>query len=212
MKKKTKLIMFDYDGVLINSNHLPKIYYDELAEILGTRRFQSVEECREFLEADVHLSLQRLGVTTPEQMKIAMELFRKHDDRWKNLELFPQVKEMLEVLKQQGYTLAIVSNNHQETIVHDLKKNNVFHYFDHVLDITHGRKPEITQIVKCLKLTGALPEEAVLIDDMDGGLIAAKKAKLKKAIGVSYGFQLPQRLHMADIIVDHPLQILEVIE
>lgn len=210
--KKTKVIMFDYDGVLINSNHLPKVYYDELAALLGTRRFQSVEECREYLEADVHTSLRRLGVTTPEQMKIAMELFRKHDDRWKNLELFPNVRELLQELKQKGYILAIVSNNHQETIVHDLKKNNVLDYFDHVLDITHGRKPEIAQIVQCLKLTNALPEEAVLIDDMDGGLIAAKKAKLKKAIGVSYGFQLPYRLHMADIIVNNPLQILEVIE
>jgi hypothetical protein len=51
-----------------------------------------------------------------------------------------------------------------------------------------------------------------MVDDMDGGITAAKNAKLKKAIGVSYGFQLPYRLKDADIIVDSPMKILEAIE
>ncbi len=61
-------------------------------------------------------------------------------------------------------------------------------------------------------ITASSSEEAVMIDDMDGGIIAAKNANLKKAIGVSYGFQLPYRLHMADVIIDHPSKIIEAIE
>ncbi len=211
-QKKTKLVMFDYDGVLMDSNHLPKLFYDDLAKILGTKRFTSVEETREYLEVSVHDTLKKLGVDTPEKTAIAMKLFRSYDDRWKNLNLFPHVKEMLKALKEQGYTLAIVSNNLSEVIEYDLKRNDVHHYFDHIIDIKVGRKPETDQIIHCLKITGTLPEEAVMIDDMDGGIIAAKNAKLKKAIGVSYGYQRKERLHMADVIVDHPKQIIDAVK
>ncbi len=212
MKSKTKLVMFDYDGVLIDSTHLPRVYYDQLSEVLGTRKFQTHDECREFLEANVKDSLRRLGVTTPEQMKIAMELFHKNDELWKNLDLFPGVREMLVTLKDRGYTLAIVSNNHAETIKHDLKKHDVLHFFDHVIDKQHGYKPAPDQILHCLKMTGIRAEEAVMIDDMDGGIIAGRKANLKKVIGVSYGYQLPYRLRDADIIVNTPAEILHAIE
>ena len=211
-QKKTKLIMFDYDGVLMDSNHLPKLYYDDLAKVLGTKRFTSVEETREYLEVSVHDTLQKLGVDTPEKKEIAMKLFRSYDDKWKNLNLFPHVREMLKALKEHGYILAIVSNNLFEVIEHDLKKNDVHHYFDHIIDIKFGRKPETDQIIHCLKITGTLPEEAVMVDDMDGGIIAAKNAKLKKAIGVRYGYQLRERLHMADVIVDHPTQIIDAVK
>lgn len=210
--EKTKLVMFDYDGVLIDSTHLPRIYYNELATLLGTRKFETHDECREFLEANVKDSLKRLGVVTPEHMKIAMDLFHKNDKKWKNLTLFPGVKEMLLVLKERGYTLAIVSNNHAETIRHDLKKNNVLGFFDHVIDKEYGYKPAPNQILHCLKITETRPEQAVMIDDMDGGIIAGRNAKLKKVIGVSYGYQLPYRLRHADIIVDSPEEILSVVE
>lgn len=212
MKPKTKLVMFDYDGVLIDSTHLPRVYYNQLSEVLGTRKFQTHDECREFLEANVKDSLRRLGVTTPEQMKIAMELFHKNDEMWKNLDLFPGVREMLAALKERGYTLAIISNNYAETIKHDLKKHNVLDFFDHVIDTQYGHKPAPDQILHCLKITGIRPEEAVMVDDMDGGIIAGRKAKLKKVIGVSYGFQLPYRLRDADIIVDSPKEIVHVVE
>lgn len=211
-QKKTKLVMFDYDGVLIDSNHLPKLYYDDLAAVLGTKRFASVEETREYLEVSVHDTLKKLGVNTPEKKEIAMKLFRSYDDKWKNLALFPAVREMLKTLKEQGYILAIVSNNYTEVIEHDLKKNNVHQYFEHIIDIKFGRKPETDQIMHCLKITGTHPEEAVMVDDMDGGIIAAKNAKLKKAIGVSYGYQLPERLRMADIIVHNPIDIIEAVK
>lgn len=212
MSEKTRLIMFDYDGVLINSNHLPKLYFDELSANLGTKKFKSVEECKEYLETDAMHSLRRLGVTAPEQIEIAINLLRRQDNLWKNLELFHGVKEMLKELKQRGYILAIISNNHKDTITHDLKKNNVLQYFEHIFDITTGKKPDTEQIIQCLNVTNTLPEEAVLVDDMDGGIIAAKKAKLKKVIGVSYGFQPVKRLHLADVIVEYPMQIIDVIE
>lgn len=204
--------MFDYDGVLIDSTHLPLQYYTLLAEKIGTRRFATWDECREILEANVLLSLKRLGVTTPEQLKIALDLYHQTDYLWKNLKLFPRIKEVLGELKQRGYRLAIVSNNDEETIRHDLELNNVVHYFDCIIDKKFGYKPETDQIVHCLKVMKMQPEEAVLIDDMDGGIIAAKNAKLKKAIAVSYGFHPMARLQMADTIINNPEEILDAIE
>lgn len=209
---KTKLVMFDYDGVLADSNHLPKLYYDELAKLIGSKRFETMDECREYMEVDFQITLKRLGIVDPEHVKIAEKLFRSMDVDWKNLELFPAVKEMLIELKNKGYIIAIVTNNNEETVVYDLKRHGIMQYFDYIIDRKYGYKPAVDQILHCLKITGVKPEEAVMIDDMDGGIIAAKNAKLKKAIGVSYGYQLPYRLHMADVIVDAPEKIIGVLE
>lgn len=209
---KTKLVMFDYDGVLVNSNHLPQVYYEQLAKEIGSKKFDTWDECREYMEVDFRITLKRLGITEPEHVKKASALFKKMDVFWRNLDLFPTVKEMLIKLKDKGYIVAIVSNNTEESIMYDLKRHDILQYFDHIIDKKYGYKPAVDQIVHCLKITGVKPEEAVMIDDMDGGIIAAKNAKLKKAIGVSYGFQLPYRLQMADVIVDHPSKIIEAIE
>lgn len=209
---KTKLVMFDYDGVLADSTHLPKLFYDELAKLIGSKRFETVDECREYMEVDFQTTLKRLGIVNPEHVKIAEQLFRSMDVHWKNLDLFPSVKEMLAELKTKGYIVAIVSNNKEESIAYDLKRHGIMQYFDYIIDKKYGYKPAVDQILHCLKIAGVKPEEAVMIDDMDGGIIAAKNAKLKKAIGVSYGYQLPHRLHMADVIVDAPEKIPEVVE
>lgn len=209
---KTKLVMFDYDGVLVNSNHLPLLFYEQLAQQIGSKKFETWEDCREYMEVDFHITLKRLGITHPEHVKIAKDMFKKLDSEWKNLDMFPAVKEMLVELKKRGYIVAIVSNNREDNMIHDLKRHNALEYFDHIIDSRYGCKPAVNQILHCLKIAGVRPEEAVMIDDMDAGIIAAKNAKLKKAIGVSYGFQLPYRLQMADVIVDHPSKIIGAIE
>jgi phosphoglycolate phosphatase len=164
------------------------------------------------LEVDFKITLTRLGIVNPEHVKKAKALFKSMDGLWRNLDLFPAVHELLIALKQQGYIVAIVSNNNEESIVYDLTRHNVMHYFDYIIDKKYGYKPAINQILHCLHIAGVKPEEAVMVDDMDGGITAAKNAKLKKAIGVSYGFQLPYRLKDADVIVDSPMKILEAIE
>jgi len=204
--------MFDYDGVLMDSNHCPMEYYALLSKTIGTREFRTWNECREVLEANYRDSLKKLGVTEPERMRIAHELFNNNMDMWKDLELFPKIKQVLTKLKQQGYKLAIISNNHNDIIMPDLKKHNIHDLFDHIIDSSIGLKPDTTQLIHCLKITNIYPDQAVMFDDMDGGIIAAKKAKLKKAIGVSYGYQLPERLHMADVIINKPEEILDVVE
>ncbi len=207
MKQKTKLVMFDYDGVIMNSNHCPMIYYDILAKHIGTKKFKSWQECRAILEANYYDSLRRLDVVEQERLDHAHELFQKHCKLWKDLNIFPKIKDVLLTLKKDGYILAIVSNNTDDIIIPDLKKNKVLHFFDYIVDAKKGVKPNPDSLLYCLKLANVSPEQAVIVDDMDGGLMAAKKIKLKKAIGVSYGYQLPERLHMADIIVHAPEDI-----
>jgi HAD superfamily hydrolase (TIGR01509 family) len=210
--KKTKLVMFDYDGVIMDSNHCPMVFYEMLAERLGTRKFESWDNCRRMLEANYKDTLRGLGVTKENDLAIANNLFKETFGLWKNLELFPGIKETLITLKQQGYTLAIVSNNHNEVMIPDLKKHKIHDFFDHILDRSIGAKPDPVGLLECLKLTSTYADQAVMIEDMDGGLIAAKKIKLKKAIGVSYGYQLPERLTMADVIINAPEEIPKVIE
>jgi phosphoglycolate phosphatase len=182
--------MFDYDGVIMDSNHCPMEYYEMLSKEIGTRRFKDWQECRAILEANYRLSLAKLGVTEPERLEVANKLFWKNEkEMWANLNIFPNVKEMLIQLKELGYILAIVSNNHNSIMIPDLKKNNIFVFFDFVIDREKGVKPSTASIIHCLKLAGVNADQAVMIEDMDGGLIAAKNAGLKKAIGVSYGYQ-----------------------
>ena len=213
--KRTKVILFDYDGVLINSFTVACMANELIfREFNNHQSFSSDDEVyRELFETDWRVCLAKLGVNTQKDIRRAEEIFNSVTRRYKNsIALYPGVMEVLETLKEKGYRLAIVSNNNEWAINERLGTFDLLKHFDLVLDHSHGVKPEIDQIVKCLKFFDVNPDEVVMVGDMDGDILAAKRAKLKRAIAVSYGYHSKKRLGLADVIVDSPWDLSKVIE
>lgn len=211
--KPTRLIIFDYDGVIANSFTITCMAYEITARIFKKESYLGNEEAyRELFETDWRISLERMGITDVPNMRKAEDIFRTITRRYKNtIVLYPGIEEVIKALKLK-YKLAIVSNNNEQEIRERLEKFNLLKYFDAIYDISHGKKPEIVQIEKCLAHFNITPKETVMIGDMDGDVIAAKCAGLKKAIAVTYGYHPKHKLHLADAVIDTPLHILDVVE
>ncbi len=208
----TKLIIFDFDGVIEDSFNVTCEVYKKYHEIFNIKlKKDDPDYFREIFESDWKITLRRVGIKEediPKCVDIYMDHVTKNNDR---IVMYPKIKEVIKELSKK-YKLAIATNNHNEIVLPKLKKYGLERYFDLVLDTKDGYKPEITQIKKCFKHFNVKPGETIIIGDMDGDIVVGKRAGLKQSIAVTYGYHSKHKLELADVIVNKPEHLLDVID
>src|SRR3989338_4080209 len=211
--QKTKLIIFDYDGVLVDTFHLACSAYYAIFKEFNIKTNFSTEQFKDFFEVNWIKNLAVLGISEKKDIEKCEFIFRSIvADPNRKVKIYSNIEPILKQLKNKGYKLAVLSNNYEDIIKKHLQKNKVLHYFDKIADVKYGLKPDTKGILKLLDEFKLKPDEAVMIGDMDGDIIMAKNAKLKKAIGVSWGFHNHKKLKDADVIVNTPLEIINEVE
>ena len=95
------------------------------------------------------------------------------------------VPEALEMLKQQGYPMSVVSTSAKPRVVASLKKVEIDHYFpnEHVFSAASSldppsSKPDPAIYFHACKVLGVKPEECVTVEDSRSGATAAKRANI----------------------------------
>ena len=130
-------------------------------------------------------------------------------------EIYPNVKETLELLQQKGYILCTASSKPQIFVEKILKYFEIDKYFSIIggasLDGKIGEKEDVINLV--IKQLSADRKEIVMVGDTRFDLIGAQKMQLD-AIGVTYGFGSEQELsrypHIALISdISHIVNILQ---
>ena len=144
----------------------------------------------------------------------AFELFKEYYGEHCNdvTKAYDGIPELLEVLKNAGYVLAIVSNK-IDSAVQDLNSR----YFPQV-DVAIGdrenlkRKPEPDSVFLVLKELGRTKEEAVYIGDSEVDLQTAQNAGLA-CISVLWGFRDREFLseNGAKIFAENPIEIPDIL-
>ena len=207
----TKAIIFDYDGVLIDSFPVSVLAYNEFCRRNGKRE-RSADEFKKLFDTDWRVGLARIGFKNKKDQEAMSKLFFEFmDEHSGSITMHDGMKDVLDTLKGK-YKLAIVSNNYEQVMTKKLEEFGILDHFDCIIDIEHGEKPDPLQVFKCMEILGVKPHETVMVGDMEGDIEAAKRAKLKKAIAVSFGFHHSAQLKDADIIVNSPRELLEAIE
>ena len=214
MSKPTKLVIFDYDGVLVNSFTICCMANELIGREFGKKSLLDDEAAyRDLFETDWKEALAKWDIVDLKDIHRAEEIFDSIVTRYRwTIVPYPGVVDFLDYLKAEGYSVAIASNNNKKNIVERLESLGLLHHFSLVLDHTDGVKPDAKQIYTCLEHFGVGADETVMIGDMDGDVAAAKTAGLKKAIAVTYGFHPKHKLHLADVIIDSPHLLKDVIE
>ena len=209
---KTKLVMFDYDGTIADTFMLTCHIYNEFFRMFNIDKSLTKRQYQELFEVDWRKCLKKLGITKKEDQKKCADVYSKiARDFTDEIRLYPKIRTTLIELRKK-YKLAVVSNGFKEHIIDRLAFLDIEKYFDYVGGNEDGEKPSPDPLLKCLEHFNIKSEEAVYIGDMDGDIIAARAAKLKKAIAVNYGYHYHERLQDADVIVNHPLDILKYVE
>jgi beta-phosphoglucomutase len=177
-----KAILFDLDGVLVDSNHLHYISFKEA--VLSVSNV--------IIDQNEHDALFN-GVTTKQKLfyYVGKGVIDKSDTsdiervkREKIIELIPkyiypneQLKKLLTEL-HTSYKFALVSNSGKETSHLILQNLGIYHLFDLIVSPSEGLspKPDPTMYIYATKSLDLLPSDCIIYEDSECGKAAAYKS------------------------------------
>jgi len=167
-----KLVIFDLDGVLIESREL---HYHSLNDAL-----RSIDP-KHVISRDEHLSIYD-GLNTTRKLKLLSESkslpTEYHDMVWQRKQLatfelikkFPVDNKLVNIfskLKAAGYLIAVASNSIRETVKLSLLKIGVMEYVDYYVsnqDVAHP-KPYPEMYWQCMTALKSLPRDTLIVED-----------------------------------------------
>lgn len=176
-----KAFLFDMDGTLTDSekyytegtfnwvNKIKNISLKDIYPIIGT----NMDETYKILS---NIS----GLSYDEVIKLNTEYFVNHPINYNDY-IFDDVKDVLNILRNNGYKLALCSMSERwmvEQFIKDCKLENIF---DVILsdDEVKNSKPNPEIYLKAIELLNIKSDEAIVIEDSCNGILAGKNANMK---------------------------------
>ncbi len=204
-QRKIKAIIFDFDGVIIDS--LPKAL-EVWSYAFKEFKITNTKLDKDFFESDYKDMAKKLSISKYNLRKLE----KLYYDNKTPILLFKGIRQILNKLSSK-YKLALVSNSPPMRLRKRLGQYSISKYFKAIVGIKDGirLKPHPDMIHAALKKLRAKPEEAVLIGDMEGDILAGKAANVF-VIGASYGFHTHIKLKGADTIIDSQYEIIPAIK
>ncbi len=180
-KPSVKLVIFDMDGLMFDTENLFFRYYREAAKELGydlTREFY-LKTVGANAAAVKQMTEELLGKEFPRQE--ASRRAHKQIDELLGEQQIPVKKglyRLLERLKERGILCAVASSSAGETIQKYLKSAGIEEYFTCLVNgnEVERSKPEPDIFLKACQLCGVRPEEAMVLEDSQNGILAAWRA------------------------------------
>jgi HAD superfamily hydrolase (TIGR01509 family) len=210
-QRKLEAVIFDMDGVLIDSLSL-HIEAD-------TQLFQ--EYSIDITEVDFSpflgmsnpeiwaLVIKEYGLTAPLEaiLQRSMELKLAALKKWE-LKPIEGIPGLLAALRQAALPCAVASSSSPSFINAALGKTGIRPFFSVIVsgEEVAKSKPEPDVFLKAAELLGVAPENCVVIEDSGNGVVAAKRAGMKCA-AYKNPSSLRQDISLADVVADRISQI-----
>jgi HAD superfamily hydrolase (TIGR01509 family) len=205
-----KAVIFDYDGVIVNSLEVNFQIYNDICRELGKPTFTSIQKFTAMLNGNWRDFWKDIGIITDKEKLIAAHLYKEGIFRlWNKI---PLTEGMDKIIPEMGkkYRLGIVTNTHKNFILDKLRECNILIHFDAIIDwfSVSKRKPHPDQLISCMKELESTPEETVYIGDMEDDIMAGKNAGVK-TMAVSWGWHSVEKLKRCnpDMVAEKPEDI-----
>ena len=165
-----KLVVFDLDGVLIDSK---QTHYEALNRALGSEYAITIEEHLSTYDglptrSKLNMLSERKGLPTDCHAEIARAK-QKHTVEILKETVQPRQDfvDMCREIKDRGYTLACASNAVRDTVKMSLLQLGIIEYFDfwYSNEDVHRPKPHFEMYFECMLKADAKPNETLIIED-----------------------------------------------
>lgn len=180
-----KAIIFDYDGVLVDSLKVGFDAYQEIASLTNNKGLSSLDDFKKAQARGYMAQLREWGLTTPEQIAKAGKIYQESTKkRHGDAQLAPGLKKTLDALSKK-YTLAICSATYRSIITDKMAQHGLLSYFAHITgheDYDGKTKPHPDIINTCLAKLKIKPHEAVYVGDMVHDIRMGRAADVRTVI------------------------------
>jgi beta-phosphoglucomutase len=185
-----KAFIFDLDGVIVDTAKYHFLAWEKLANQLGINfTHEHNEELKGVSRVRSLDLILALGNITASQEDKNKWLIQKNEDYLSYLvdmderEILPGVVKVLEYLKNNNQAIALGSASKNARPI--LKKTNIMHFFDAIVDgnDVSNAKPDPEVFLQAARKLGIINENAIVFEDSVAGIQAANIANMT-SIGI----------------------------
>lgn len=212
---KNKLLLFDFDGTVIDNSEGIYNCINNALNIMGIEKLPE-KTLRRFVGPSLFDSFCRYCENDSERSELFVRLYRERYAPIGSLEvkLYPGITELLKALSADGYILAVCSGKPYDFVIKIAKHLGIFDLFSAYFcpGFASHSSDKSRLIDEAAEHFSAEKEDILMIGDTLFDIAAAKKAGVK-SLGVLYGFSEPGELESAgaDFIAADVPEIYEII-
>ncbi len=211
--QKIKVLIFDMDGTIIDSDQVVIDTWIELIKVFKPKDYKiDIEKLRTYSGPPV---IDSCKDCFPEyDPNFILKEYRNRTKKYyKNLGIFDGCKEIITKLHEDGYKLSIVTSKNTERTKDSLRDFDLLHFFDYIVtadDVDVG-KPNPEGMNKVLNHFNITSDEALAIGDTGFDFFASKNANIKCIL-----MKMCKRVYQKDIkpyyFVSNYYELYEVIK
>ena len=201
--KTLPTFIFDLDGVITNTEdyHFDawksiciKLNYDLSPEKNEELKGVSRSECLEKILKWANQSLD--SKEFKKLLNTKNELYLKKISNIDSSNIIEGVDDFIKKAKHRNHTIALYSSSKNAKFI--LRKLNLYSYFDAIVDgnSVKASKPDPEGFILASKLTKSNPEDCVVFEDSEAGIIAGNKINMTTiGIGVSNKLEIANKVY-----------------
>lgn len=176
-------VIFDFDGTIANTN---QVIINSWQHTYMARMGKPGDEAEIIKSFGEPLAVTMAKVFPDFDVDESIKIYRGYQVQHygEMVEIFPGVKEAIEALKDEGYTVAVVTSRMRNTTLEGLESFGVDHYIDALVtcEDTDKHKPDPEPVLKALEKLGITADEAVMVGDSMFDIRCAHNAGVKAAL------------------------------
>ncbi|MBT2690592.1 HAD-IA family hydrolase [Bacillus sp. ISL-47] len=204
-----KHVIFDFDGTIADSKEVFISAWNSMADKHNFKRI-NLKELDALRKMTIRERSEKLNFPLYKMPLIIPVFYKRYQQTIQDIQIFPQMKNVLDVLNERGIQTAIISSNSEDNITTFLVRNEI----KGVTNIFCSSRifGKDTLIRRYLKQNNLKSEEVIYVGDEQRDIIACKKAGIK-VIWVGWGYDAVEVVKAAkpDYKVYEPNDILRIV-
>jgi putative hydrolase of the HAD superfamily len=179
-KKHPKALIFDFDGLIVDSESPGYRAWTEVYEAHGcTLPFDKYSACIGTIGGfDLHGYLEEQSGRSLDRDELEAACNARWRELVKDQPLLPGVTATVSSAKARGLKIAVASSSTRRWVSRNLKKFGILDRFDVICtrDDVSAVKPDPALYLLALEKLGVAADEAIAFEDSPNGILAAKGA------------------------------------
>jgi phosphoglycolate phosphatase len=198
-----KILLFDYDGTIVNSIAQVQKGFNHASDKFGIKK-RTKKQIGDLYLDNIFISFAKLGV--PKRMLKEFNSEMRGVYSTKQVKPFPKIKEVLISLKKENKVI-ILTSNFKKIVRKSLLINKI------QVDSILGEEEGMSKVEKINKIKRKYPKNKIFyIGDTAGDMKESRKAGVKN-VAVTWGFNDKKDLLATkpDYIINKPTDLLEIL-